>query len=105
MRSFITLAGGIIDVTGTHEEHAERVMHSNLGRVLSYSARVHVHNKHFVLETNQTHLSMSQKIRAGKIYKEYGCIGWTVQVNGRYSTSNMQDCEHRINWSKVKQIG
>ena len=104
MRSFITLWGENILLTGTHQDHAENVKGVCLCTMMEDHARVHVHAKHFVLETLQTHLTTAQKRAAGKLYKEYGCHGWTIQVNGRYSTSNIQECVSRIKWEKVKQI-
>ena len=104
MRSFITDIGKVIRLTATHDDYAKNILKSTLVKVLKDQARVHVHNRHLVVETSQTHLTVAQKRSIGKLYKEYNCVGWTVQINGRYSTSNIQDCENRIIWEQVKQI-
>lgn len=104
MRYFIDQSGKAVVLSATHEDHAKNVKKSTLVEVLKTHARVHVHKGHFVLETNQVRLTVDQKRLAGKLYREHGCHGWTFQMNSRFSTSNIQECCHRIDWRKVKTI-
>jgi hypothetical protein len=101
MRSFIKLWGEEIELTSTHQDYADNVIKLPLKTVLENHARVHIHNKHFVLETNQSHLTRAQKIKVGKLYKEYGCIAYTVQINCGYWVSDVHECCNRIAWNKI----
>ena len=100
MRSFVNKSGEVTMVTGVHSDHAKNVMGLSLAVALKSHARVHVFKRHFVLETSQACLTAGQKRAANKLYKDYDCVAYTIQVHVKYVTSDMFACVRRIKWNE-----
>ena len=103
MKFFVAGNGEIIEINGAdHVAYAKRVLKSTLKSVLKKYVRVQIFNKFFSFETTQVRLSDSQRISLRRLYKNYGCVGYTGRVRSLGYTSPDNECVKTMN---LKRFG